>query len=79
MTNRFEFDAEYLKELIAKKCGTYRLSEKLGISYSKFEDIIFGTKELRYSEMIAIGHILCLTAEEFDRCFFMPKSSENLN
>lgn len=79
MANRYTFDTAYLRIIAEQRSNTDELTAGIGISRCKLERILSGQTDIRYSEMLSFARILKLTSVEFERCFFMPCSSENLN
>ena len=79
MGKAYTFDTSFLRALAIERGFGEELSIKCGISRDKLDKILSGKAEIKYSDMFIIACELRLTAEEFERCFFMPKSSENLN
>lgn len=79
MTNRYTFDTAYLRALAQQRMNIDELAKELGVSGDRIERLLSGKTEFRYSEMLALARVLGFTANEFEMCFFMPESLENLN
>ena len=69
----------YLRELIDASFDRAELAAAVGVSEGRLATLLSGGGEFRYSEMLAFAKVLELNSKEFERCFFMPESSENLN
>ena len=74
-----EFDMSYLRGIVDRKIGRERLAGEMGVSEGRLSELLAGRCAFRMNEMMSCVLLLRLDSEEFERCFFNVKSSENLN
>ncbi len=73
------FDRRFLRELIDERCCAAGLAAEMGHSEAAFSHLLYGEREFKQDEMLCIAEYLELSEDGFTRCFFTPKSSEELN
>lgn len=74
-----EFDMSYLRSIVDTKIGREMLASLMGVSDGHLSELLYGRCAFRIDEMMSCVALLGLDSEEFERCFFSAKSSENLN
>ncbi len=74
-----EFDMSYLRGIVDKTIGRKRLARAMRVSEGRLAELLCGRSSFKMDEMMSCALLLRLEGEEFERCFFSVKGSENLN
>lgn len=76
---KIKFEMSYLAAIVDARIGRERLASIMSICEGRIDSMLCGKVALSMDEMLALARILQLDREQFERCFFSTKSSENLN
>ena len=76
---KIEFDMSYLRSIVDTNLEREKLACAMGIGEGRLSDLLGGRCVFKMDEMMCCAVLLGLDREEFERCFFSVKSSENLN